>query len=74
MLTSFACNGLFAVRDSAGMTGAKIAVISSAPFSHGISGRERVGKFKSMLSEVSVVGNALVGPTEFSSKTTSRRI
>ena len=75
--TSFACNGLFAMEDSAGMAGSKIGAVSSSPLSHRIRGREIVGKYKStraVLPKVSDVGNTLAGPTTFSSKMTSHRI
>lgn len=74
---SSACNEVSAVGTSVDIAGSEICTVSSASLSQGISGRESVGKGKSaesVLPRVSDAGNALVGPTTFSSKMTSRRI
>lgn len=70
MLTSFTFNWLFIMRDSANIIGFKFAVVLFALFSYKISGKKRVKKFKLMLSEVSLISNALISSTKFLLKIT----
>ncbi len=64
-------NTLPAVGTSINIAESEICAVSSASLSQGISEGESVGKSKSgefLLPRVSNAGNALVGPTTFSSK------
>lgn len=67
---------LFVRETSVDITRSEINTVSSSLLSQGIRGRECVEKCKSIesvLLEASDVGDALVGPTIFSLKMTSRR-